>query len=805
MLNPRVFLVIIIALAASLYSNAQPSDYFLFVNHQEVTKDSPLEIRAHLLRTGEIQEIYLMYRPFGSSEYNPVEMSVSGNSATAVIPADRVSPPHIEYYIKLISHDGSEHTYPVSDPEYNPEMAPVRSVTVSGDNITILSPQENETVEFRDLVISVSLFEVLENYDKDKTQVFIDGKDITSHTLFSDDILIAVPSNIDGLNLSSGEKTIHLTFREVNTGEEHSLNWNFNLTGSPAIGPITEDFRYDISMRGESRNETFGGTSTWYNRSTITFDGSLPWIRFRSNLHVTNEERSFRQPQNRYSFSAEMPWLRLHAGDTYPRFPSLIMNGRRLRGFFGELELGWFNLEYATGQTIRSVEGSEIDRISAFGEDGSAIQPPPNSTLVDDSTYALYSHGTHTRTLTAIRPSFGSRDFIQMGFTYLHSQDDIGSVEFGRRPAENLVVGSDLRVSLDRRRIEFTGEIAGSMQNTDISRGNLTREELEDLMGSEAVDQLEDIFSLSTLQSFITVNQYLVPFDPTELSSLAIDLNLRLNYFGNNFQFGYIRRGNDYNSFGLTALRRDVEGIRVRDRLRLMDNQLYFDVSVESLRDNLHDTKAHTTHFNRYDASVSYYPRRDLPSITVGYGYYKNDNNVELFEPTAIRDVTNRFFTQLAHNIFWGAHHNGSLSFNMSLRDDQTDRNADVDVYNIIAMINSRFDDMPLRTNIGLGVYHSKIPFFESPENENEQGRFVQTDFDYYNLILGGEVRLLGNDLILNASFIPTFGDYNRTVYQAGAQYYFMHNLSVVLQADYLVNPNNRDDMVSNLMLRYDI
>jgi len=797
---PHAFLLIVISVAVTFCINAQPSDYFLSVDHEVTTENSPLEIRANLLRAGSIQEIFLMYRPYGTSEYNPIEMTVAGNAATATIPGENVTAPHVEYYIRLVTTDGIEHTYPHSDPEFSPEMAPVKSETRLTDEVIILSPQSDETVNFDDLVISVSLFDLPDTYNRAETRVYLNDTDISSHTLITDDILITVPSNVDGLELPSGEYRIQIQFIEGNTTEVHTVAWNFNLIGTRVADRVTPDFRYNVQMRGESRNETFGGRSTWYNRSTVRFDGSLPWVRFRSHLHVTNEERSFRQPQNRYSLSAEMPWLRLHAGDTYPRFPSLIMNGRRLRGFVGELELGWFNLEYVTGQTIRGVEGIEQDRISAFDQDNNPIIPPTNSILVNDSTYAIYSYGTHTRTLTAVRPSFGRRDFIQMGFTYLHSKDDIGSVEFGNRPAENLVVGSDLRVSLDNRRIQFRGEVAGSMQNTDISRGNLTREELEDLLGDTAVDRLEDVVSLSTLQSFITLNQYLVPFDPSQLSSLALDLNVRLNYFGNDFQFGYIRRGNDYNSFGLSALRRDIAGIQVRDRLRLMQNQLYFNVSVERLRDNLNDTKAHTTHFNRYDASVSYYPRRDLPSITVGYGYYKNDNNLEAFEPTAITDVTNRFFTQLSHNFFWQTHHTGSLSFNMSLRDDQTDRNADIDIYNIIGMVNSRFDDIPLRTNVGFGIYHSVIPFFDQ-----EIEAFTGQNFDYYNIILGGEYRMMDDELILNASFIPTFGDYNRTVLQGGVQYYFMQNLSVVIQADWLLNPNTSDDFISNLMIRYDI
>ena len=801
---PHAFFVCIIAFALTNTITAQPSDYFLRVEHQEATENSPVEITVELLQTGAIQELFLMYRPFDSQDFLPLEIYITGSILTAEIPAEHISPPFLEYYVKLTTTDGIEHTYPADDPEFNPELIPVQYESRLTQTVEILSPQQDESLRLEDLVISASLFALPDTYSKEDTRIRIGNRDITEHAVITDEILIVVPANIENLSLPAGQNRIRLDFKENNNDQIHSLSWSFDLIGPPvADAPVPPDFAYNVTMRGESRNESLAGGSTWYNRSTITFEGELPWARLRSNLHVTNEERSFRQPQNRYSFSAETPWLRLHAGDTYPRLPSLIMNGRRMRGFFGQLELGWFNLDYATGQTIRSVEGNELFRTDAFDEAGTPVQPPTNSILVDDSTYAVYSLGTHTRNITAIRPSFGSRDFIQMGFSYLHSKDDVGSVEFGRRPSENLVVGSDLRVSLDNRRIEFVGQVAGSMQNIDIERGNLERDELEDLMGSGAVDRLEDFVSLSTLQRFITINQYLVPFDPRELSSLGVDVQMRLNYFGNHFQFGYMRRGNDYNSFGLSALRRDIEGFRIRDRLRLMQNQLYFDVSIESLQDNLNDTKAHTTHFNRYDASVSYFPRRDLPSVTVGYGYYRNDNNVDPFGPdgpASILDVTNRFFTQLNHHFFWGIQHSGSLSFNVSLRDDQTARNADVDVYNIMTMVNSRFEDIPLRTNLGIGIYQSKIPFFDQEADE-----FDRRNFDYFNLILGGEYRLMENDLVLNASFVPTFGDFNRKVFQAGAQYYFMRNLSVVFRADFLVNPDSRNDMISNLTVRYDI
>jgi hypothetical protein len=798
---PRALLLSFAAVITTISIAAQPSEYILSVHHEEAVENTPVEVSVELIRTGGIYEILLLYRPFGSADYHLQEMNIAGNMATTTIRESHIIPPFIEYYIKLTTLDGADHTYPTVDPEFNPEMIRIQSRSRIDNSVAILSPQENESLRLEDLVISVSLFDVPLHYDRQQTRLFINDSDITPYTLFTEDILIVVPANVDGLRLSPGQHRIRVEFTESTSGRVHSLSWNFNITGPAAVvRPVTHDFRYNAMMRGESRNESLGGSSTWFNRSTITFEGELPWVRIRSNLHITNEERYFRQPQNRYSLSAETPWLRLHVGDTYPRFPSLIMNGRRLRGFFGQLELGYFNLEYATGQTIRGVEGFELSRIDAFNEFGVPVQPPMNSILVDDSTYAVYSFGTHTRNLTAVRPSFGRRDFVQWGFTYLRAQDDMGSVSFGGRPAESFVIGSDLRIVLDRRRIEFVGQVAGSMQNIDISRGNLDRDELDDIMGSGTVDRLESFVSLKTLQRVITINQYLVPFDPRELSSVALDAHLRVHYFGNHLQVGYIRHGNDYTSFGLSALRRDVAGFRLRDRLRLMQNQLYFDISLENLRDNLNDTKLHTTYFNRFDTSVSYFPRHDFPSVTVGYGYFKNDNRTDPVDPIAIRDITNRFFTQLSHNFFWMVRHTGSLSVNVSLRNDQTARNADVDVYSIISMVNSRFDDIPLRTNLGLGIYQNRIPFFDE-----ETGRFTQTGFNYYSVMTGGEYRLMNDDLIVNASFIPTFGDYNRTVLQAGAQYYFMRNLSVIFRADYLINPDHRNDMISNLMIRYDI
>ncbi len=790
---------------------SQPERYILSVDALSATENNPLEIRIDLAPGPEYLAVYLYYRPYGQTDFKELETVFTGTRAFTVIPAADVTPPFIEYYFLLETTTDGVVTFPPVEPDMNPLLAPVSFAGSASDPAVILSPERNEELRFSDLVISVSLLNTSEEFDRSATRIHIGRTDVTAYALITDEILILVPSNIDGYSLPPGRHTVSVEFNRPDGGGKRTLSWSFSITSgiAPQITAPSDYFAYNLSLRGESRNETIAGNTVWYNRTNMIATGRITWARFSSNLLLTNEERGTRQPQNRYSFNADSRWLRFSVGDTYPRFPTLVMNGRRLRGFSGSLELGYINLDYATGQTIRSVEGRQLYTFAADSLDaqGQPLIPPPNSRLINDSTYAVYSYGSFTRNLTAIRPSFGTGSPVQVGFTYLESKDDIGSIGVGNKPGQNLVLGSDISISLDNRRFEVQGQVAGSIQNTDISGGNLTQEELDDLLGEGTARRIERVIKLSTLQKYMTINQYLIPLDPTRLSSVAYDLSMRMHYFGNYLQVGYIRRGNDYQSHGLTALRRDVAGVQIRDRLRLYRNQIFVDLSSEMLRDNLGNQKTHTTYINNHLVSVAYYPRRDWPSVTVGYGYYRNDNRVDpggVDRRAAVRDITNRIFTSLSHSFLWGIRHNGSLSMTYSNRDDQTGVDADVTLFNVSTMVTSYFETLPLQTNMGIGVYTSKIPLELIPLPDGSF-TFRRSGFNYVNFIVSGSYRLLEDRLLLNAAWIPTFGDYNRIGFQSGAQYSVLRNVSLVFQADYLMNPDSRNDFISYLMIRYDL
>ena len=303
----------------------------------------------------------------------------------------------------------------------------------------------------------------------------------------------------------------------------------------------------------ELRDENISGSSTWYNRGDLNLSGNGDGIGVGANLHLTSEEKSYRQPQDRYGLYANTSWLSLKLGDSYPTFSPLIMNGMRVRGISGKLSAGFFNLEAAYGQTVRKIDGQYLDTVTS-----------PTSTnyiKLDSMTYVDVNYGTYSRNLFTIRPSFDFGSHAELGFTYLKSSDVAGSIALGSNPNQNLVLGSDFSMNFDEHRINLLAEGAMSMVNQNTSAGNLTADSLDSISRVRCRHQINKVVPLSTIEQFIMINQFLVPLDPTKLSSLAWDVNLSLNYFNTFAKVGYVYRGPDYNSFGQPYIRTDIRGL----------------------------------------------------------------------------------------------------------------------------------------------------------------------------------------------------------------------------------------------------
>ena len=765
-----------------------------------------------VLRQGEtIEKVYLVYRPFGSSDYERLEMNIVGNTATTSIPTQNVLPPFLEYYIVLQNRSGDLESYPLSENRNPFETPPEKTIQIpvhadaeSDTQIAFLSPEPGARVTPDELLISISLLRADTIVVKRATQVLLDGADISGSAVISSDLVVVSPENA-GITVRPG--THRLTVRLFNrTGTLHSsASIAFTVLGTDATPPDQreEGWRYNTSLQFESRNENIGSLDTWYNRGAMTFTGRVDDWRFNANAFITSDEKSDRQQQDRYFASAELPWVRVGYGDAYPSFPTLILSGKRVRGLTSALKLGWFNVDLTLGKTTRAVEGTLVGTFAAdsfaveYRKDSLAGQIPPYGKL-DAQTWGKFRYGTFARDLFAIRPSFGSGEGWQWGFTWLKSKDDVGSIQYGSRPQENLVIGTDFIVRLDENRIEASGQGAFSVFNSDISSGTFTDADIDSIFHDESKrKEARDVRDV--LKRFITVNENLRPLSFNSFPTTAYEASLALNYFDNVLKFTYLFRGSDYNSFGQTFLRKDIKGINITERMRLAENRVLASASAEFLKDNTAHAKIATTSFTNLNFALSYYPDADFPNITAGFARYASNNYLApagTDSMSAIDDATNRFFIQSSYEFDLSAHHTATLSLSTSKRNDRSVRKYDVDNVTLALGLNTKYS-IPLQTSIDISINTNTLPRIAT---QDSSGRF-----NYSTLTFNARYSIVQDVLSVTAATSPTFGDFKRTVWDAGLSWTALRMMLLEFQFGLYNNQGGTNDTIWSLRCRYDV
>ena len=809
----RCALAALVLLCASALAVAQVSDKVVRVGAGAPAPGKPLVITAELSSTVSVERIEVAYRQFGERDYRRSEMALAGNTGTATIPAAELVPPFLEYYLILTLRTSAvPETYPLENAPEHPLRVDLQGAETTTPPITILSPDRDERLNPEDVLISFSLSPRDTGIDDRATRVFLDGVDVSQYVVATDRLYVLRPENLSG-RLDGGDHGIRIQLFDRNGTVVTDYRWNFKVTraGQPfSAGPASE-WVHNVGLQLETRQENLSNDNTPYNRGTLTASGAYQQFRFNGKIYVTNEETDRRQPQNRFFLGVESPWAKVGFGDSYPVFPDLIMTGKRVRGVAGSLTLGWFNLDVSKGDIARKIES---DTIKTFPSDSLASVQQRDSTahfgLYDASSnpqrWAEFASGTFSRDVTVIRPSFGRED-SRIGFSLLKSSDDPGSIRYGVRPQENLVAGSDLVLRLDRRNIELTGQAAISATNRDISRGTFSDAQIDSIYQDPTYS--EDYRNRvrrtrDEISRFITVNENLVPLSAKDLTTLAYEGAIGLNYFDNTFRLGYVRRGQSYESFGQPFLRTDVRGYNLSDRLRLMEQKLFLSGGFEFLKDNTANTKASTTASTTANVGVSYYPRSEYPDVTVAYLLASNVNDRDLSDTVyAIDDRTDRILVQLAKEFTFGVRHNAVLSVSTSTRDDHTVKNLDTR-NTTVSLSNSSTYSIPLQTTFSLVVNSSKFVTGFSPSP-------LETTLSYTTLSASAQYRMAEDRLRLSGSLSPTFGDIQRVLVDASAQYYFMRNLSAQTQLFLYFNnklfgtPNPTTDTIWSLILRLDV
>ena len=785
-LSSKIFarLVAAVIVLTPLTAHSQINTYIRAIHTGEAREGTPLRVAVELAKSTDLARVVLYYRQFGQSEFRILEMPIIGDTASVTISEDEVTPPFMEAYVLAQTSTGVSETYPFENPQGTPTRIPVGMKSPKDQEILILSPDKSEKLLPEDVYISVSFVYAPNKVDRKRTKVFVDNIDLSSMAVSAGDLTIVSPDALPK-NISTGTHTLRVNVYDTTGRPYHKIERTFTVITNGQVE--AERVRYSGNAQAEGRNEDIQGNVTPYRRLNANANASYGILRTTGNLYLTSEEDPTRQPQDRYFLGLDAKYANVGIGDAYPRFaPTTVMDGKRIRGISAGLDLGTFNLDYASGEDIRRVDGD------------SSQQP------------------TLKRNLTAIRPSFGSGENFQLGFTYLKSKDQYGSADTLVKPQENVVVGSDVVVAFDNHHFEWTGQASYSLNNVDISAPQFTDASIDTSQLDSSTKNLLKKYGTKYLAKVITLNENLVPLPPG-LTALVYETGLALNYFGNYLKGSYIYHGADYTSEGTSALRRDVKGFNVFDRIRLVGNSVFLTGSYERLQNNtagrdslrLADSNliALTTTYQTINASVSYYPTSNMPNFTVGYGNNSESNPISPADTNAtdatqaINDKTNRFFAQSTYDFSsrWGKH-NATLSLDLSNKTDNTANKQNVKGFNAFLLVNT-VHTFPLESSIGYTMSLNTIPMAKV---DSTGGVFKtvtsSTSLNYTTITFNGRYKIYKDLLKVSATYAPTFGDFQRTLLEAGLLYAIAYNQSASFQYQYIVNSGSKNDSYVSLI-----
>lgn len=802
----------------------QVSQYVIEVKAPPADEQTPLSVSVELTQSAQIRRVVLHYREFGKTEFKEIDMLLSGRTAVATVPAKAMTPPYIEYYIGMQLADNKQATFPSESPETNPLKIQVKEVDVKDLEVRFLSPEPGETLAAEDLAVAVSLMFASDMVDKRRTRIYLDGADVTSEALISDDVLLYSPKNFDK-PLNFGAHSIKIELRDTLGNLYYTKQENFNLSTASAIEEVKSSLQYTGNGQAEYRNEKVDVTTTTYVRGDLHMGGTYKDLAFGGDIHVTNEEKSYLQPQNRFlaTFQAA-DYVKVQVGDAYPQFPSLLVSGKRVRGITGSVTLGFFNIDVSYGKTDRAIEGN-LGGLLYYDTSASYVRPKETifygtNTTQDTVIYQQFTSGTYGRDFLAIRPSFGSGEHFQFGLTYMKAKDDHGSISYGTYPKENFVAGADLLLAFDNQKVRWTSQAAFSLENKDISTGNFTDAEIDEFKGVgdttknqvDAKKEADDLKRIAKIvRSFITLNSELSPLDPIKgMPSLAYESELSLNYFNNYIRAMVFRRGIAYTSYGNDFVQNDIAGINISDRVRLFSNKIMASVSYETKSNNTqNDANTPTTTYNTLNTSVTAYPSVKLPSFTVGYGLNTRKNPIDLAINTTRLDSlgianekTNRFFIAANYDFHMVVRNSLTASFSLANKKDNTFYKRDQDNINFSAMVSSFFA-IPLQTTIGVIVSHTAAYSALQDSIRAYLSTTQKQTFNYQTISLGARYRMMNDRLNLLATVAPSFGDFKRLLIQAGAEYQVVENHYLASQFDFIKNSGRASDTVFSLLYRF--
>ena len=755
---------------------------------------------------GQVEYASLYYRKPADPAFTAVPMTrrMNGNFGAEIQSTGLAKGQVVEYYVLMELPNGQT----VSMPERNPESMPLqivistkKVVQESGIEVVVLSPEAETSINQSDFMVAISMFSDTPVNVKNLRLVMDGSEDVTKKADITPELVTYIDKKlVDGphavrlwYTMENGDKVIlaEAIFDIVKEGGEDILSGKgFTRASGGQLGggesSAFSDGAFTANFRSEYKNQNNLGDQTIYKRAGAEVAYEKKWFQVSAAYDYDSEDDPRKnQPLTRYLLHANVDNIVIfNYGDSYPQFSPVTLYGTRVRGISGGVYLGVFNFEYVQGEINRKV-------ISKADEDkkNSLLDAVAGVPLADrDSAIADYLAadpdnrvftGTFERRVTAGRFSIGPQSF-QVGISATKIGDrrsslynDFYSSAFtGTAPQENLVIGTSFRMSLFNKRLNFDASAATSLTNQNTTGGTVDAQVLADggVIGQGDVSNVQD--GIDIANKFITINTNLSPL-PTK-SDFFLDKNLyafniggSVNAYNNNFSARWRQNGGYFDAFG-ASVQRDISSFELADRIRLLDNRLFFNVNYATLENNLSNTNANTLKTNLLGFNVSvFWPK--MPSLTVGYSTQKRDNGFDYTKTDSTDEqvvklsrpddnTTNSLSFSTSYGLtMMDLRHNLSLTVSTSKTSDNT---KDVPIVNYKAAGEASSNSLslgvstqwkiPLRTNLSISNSSGETQALAT--SGADSGNVVKSTSGAFGIGASGDYQMdLNADMTLNS------------------------------------------------------
>lgn len=812
-----VFILLLAFLIQYVFASA-PSIFHNELETVEVGQKALMEFNMVGLDR-DIYEARLFYRAIGSSDFQSQKMKEQGYILSTEIETKNLPTGKIEYYLAMQTKTGDLITFPEINPEQNPVTfnlvaSNAMEVFQNAEQILILSPEPDEVVPEDEFLIAISIPNEDADVDHSKTRLLIDGINVSSLLERTENVYLFAPDNMRA-GIHNAEFKIFTSSGDLLAKEE----WSYRITGG---AENVSQFKQTTNLYLDNRFQSISENSDNFFKAGLIWNASYSGWDFKLKGTTSNDEGYSGQSPSRfgafvaYNFTPQTN-LYLKGGDYTGDYDQLSFWNRRVSGLAIGLNSAWFDLDVSMGKTSDAVEGKITPSAEQNGLPG-------------------IKTGTYEESFLAIRPVFNFGDNVKWGLNLINSRQDPNSInrdieQFtdsdsitrsytkAPNPKESLSAGTTLNLNFDNNRIRFAGSFQASLVNNDAT-DELSVDSLATLLELNTADKDNLELVASFIDPFLTLSPGLTT-DP----NFAMQFDTYLSYFNNYMKITYKNIDDGYSTAGNPYLQRGIRGLYINDNIRLLNNQLFLNLYLNSYEDNLAQEGNETSN-TAFGTSISYFPIADYPGLTVSYGSTtrKNDYNLgvtDVYDPY-LNDSTQT--TSPEDN----STQNLSVSSNYSFLTGSVKNTATVSVSNIVR--DDKIKTVSLDTNnvelfstsassftvLSLAIRNTySIPLvtrFGFSQTSSTLGEGGTTPLENSDLRIYGGLEYLIKNFAKNMDFKPFFNfslaqsdDSDRTSYTAGfyVNSFTYGNLSLRMDMiDFGSTVNYSDTILST---RYDV